>query len=68
MRKMNSKSRQIKAYLANYSFPDIIHLIDEYGRDNYQKAIDIVSQKAVGNPKRTHSYVVGILKGQEIVP
>jgi len=43
---------------------DIIHLIDEYGRESYRKAIDIVSQKATDNPKRTHSYVVGILKGQ----
>jgi len=42
---------------------DIIHLIDEYGIENYRRAIDIVSQKAVGNPKRAHSYVVGILKG-----
>jgi len=41
----------------------VFHLIDEYGRDSYQKAIDIVSQKAVDNPKRTHKYVVGILKG-----
>jgi len=30
---------------------DIIHLIDEYGIENYRKAIDIVSQKATDNPK-----------------
>ncbi len=41
---------------------DIIHLIDEYGKDKYQQAIDIVAKKAIDNPKRTHSYVVGILK------
>ncbi|MCK4518915.1 MAG: hypothetical protein KAU12_02240 [Candidatus Omnitrophica bacterium] len=43
---------------------DIIHLIDEYGGKNFRKAIDIVSQKAVDNPKRTHKYVVGILRGE----
>jgi hypothetical protein len=41
---------------------DIIHLIDEYGKDKYQQAIDIVAKKEIDNPKRTHSYVVGILK------
>ena len=44
---------------------DIIHLIDEYGKERMREAIDIVSQKAVDNPKRTHKYVVGILKGEK---
>ena len=42
---------------------DIVFLIDEYGVGKYQKAINIVAQKAVDNPKRIQSYVVGILKG-----
>ncbi|MDD5772661.1 MAG: phospholipase D-like domain-containing protein [bacterium] len=42
---------------------DIISLIDEYGLEKYREALNIVSQKAPDNPKRTHSYVVGILRG-----
>ncbi|MCK5161851.1 MAG: hypothetical protein KAQ99_09785, partial [Candidatus Aureabacteria bacterium] len=41
---------------------DIILLTDEYGKAQVQKAFDIVSQKAIDNPKRTYKYVMGILK------
>ncbi|MDD5773282.1 MAG: phospholipase D-like domain-containing protein [bacterium] len=43
---------------------DIIFLIDEYGIEKYQAAINIVAQKAADNPKRTQSYVVGILRSK----
>ncbi|MDD5773100.1 MAG: phospholipase D-like domain-containing protein [bacterium] len=42
---------------------DIISLINEYGIDKYQKAINIISNKAEDNPKRSQKYLVGILKG-----
>ncbi len=41
---------------------DIIKLTKEYGKDKVKKAYDIVAQKAVSNPKRTHRYAVGIIK------
>ena len=41
---------------------DIILLTDEHGKEQVQKAFDIVSQKAIDNPKRTYKYVMGILK------
>ena len=41
---------------------DIILLTDEHGKAQVQEAFDIVSKKAIDNPKRTYKYVVGILK------
>lgn len=45
---------------------DIISLIDEYGIEKYREAVAIVSKKAVDNPKRSHRYVVGILRKSQV--
>ena len=45
---------------------DIILLTDKHGKEQVQKAFDIVSQKAIDNPKRTYKYVVGILRNAAI--
>ncbi|MGM0568625.1 MAG: phospholipase D-like domain-containing protein, partial [Elusimicrobiota bacterium] len=42
---------------------EIINLIDEYGEPRINRAYEILSRKAVGNPKRTLRYGVGIIKG-----
>ncbi len=45
---------------------DIILLTDEHGKEQIQEAFDIVSQKAIDNPKRNYKYVVGILRNDAI--
>ena len=44
---------------------NLLLLTDEHGKEQALKAFDIVSQKAVDNPKRTYKYVVGILNSLE---
>ena len=43
----------------------IINLTEEYGEEKIKKAYNILSEKAVDNPKRTFRYAVGIIKNKE---
>ncbi|MCK4947756.1 MAG: hypothetical protein KAS46_05240 [Candidatus Aureabacteria bacterium] len=42
------------------------NLTDEYGKEQVPEAFDIVSQKAIDNPRKTYKYVVGILRNAAV--
>jgi hypothetical protein len=42
----------------------LLKLTKQYGPDVIKRAVDIVAQKSISNPKRCFSYLVGIVKHQ----
>jgi hypothetical protein len=50
----------------NEAIEKIINLTIEYGKERIEEAKEILSKKAVDNPKRTFRYAIGIIKSSRI--